>query len=77
MKIAELLKFLEGKKTGSGLSIAVFVPLATSALVNAGFASDDAATLANIVSYVVGGIVTFWGIVDRHIRTRKEKNVPQ
>lgn len=73
MTLQQIKDFLDGKKTGSGLSIAVFTPIITSALVSAGVASDDAANAVNVSSAVLGGVITIWGIIDRHFRQR-DKN---
>ncbi len=73
MTLIQIQDFLNGKKTGSGLSIAVFTPLITSALVSSGMAGEDAANLVNTIALVLGGIVTVWGIIDRHVRTH-DKN---
>jgi hypothetical protein len=73
MTLQQVKDFLDGKKTGSGLSIAVFTPAITSILTKYGVAGDDAANIVNTVSLIVGGIITVWGIIDRHIRSR-DKN---
>jgi hypothetical protein len=72
MTLQQVNDFLAGKKTGSGLSIAVFTPMITSALVSTGMAGDDAANTVNIASAIIGGGITLWGIIDRHMRTHQK-----
>lgn len=64
--------FMEGKKTATGLSIGAFTPMLTSLLVMFGVTSEDAATIVNVAGGVIGGILTLYGIIDRHARTHKK-----
>lgn len=76
MNLQSIKEFLEGKKTASGLSLAVFTPMLTALLVSSGMTTTDSANLVNGISGAIALIITVYGIIDKHVRTHAKKKAP-